>query len=227
MRTDAAQALRDLGAKARTAVRELTEALADPNEDVFRFAALALGKIGKAGTDAAGQESRFCLGESYARVTERAALSGARWLGRADQGAAEEDASKITEALHLMGFLARDLSDRDAAERVIDFFQRKFLDRVTNEIAALRAEQPDPTDVITRLANEIAELRAGQPDTTEPLARIDTELGAIRAAQFDPGPSLRDLSTAIADLRDGELQAGVLSAPALDERWWGWRGSVG
>ncbi len=44
-------------------------------------------------TDAAGQESRFCLCESYARVTERAALSGARWLGRADQGAAEEDAS--------------------------------------------------------------------------------------------------------------------------------------
>jgi fructose-1,6-bisphosphatase II len=43
--------------------------------------------------DAAGQESRFCLCESYARVTERAALSGARWLGRADQGAAEEDAS--------------------------------------------------------------------------------------------------------------------------------------
>jgi fructose-1,6-bisphosphatase II len=44
-------------------------------------------------TDAGGQESRFCLCESYARVTERAALSGARWLGRADQGAAEEDAS--------------------------------------------------------------------------------------------------------------------------------------
>jgi fructose-1,6-bisphosphatase II len=31
-----------------------------------------------------------CLCESYARVTERAALAGARWLGRADQTAAEE-----------------------------------------------------------------------------------------------------------------------------------------
>jgi fructose-1,6-bisphosphatase II len=31
-----------------------------------------------------------CLCESYARVTERAALAGARWLGRADQRAAEE-----------------------------------------------------------------------------------------------------------------------------------------
>ena len=35
---------------------------------------------------------RNCLCESYARVTERAALAGARWLGRADQEAAEEAA---------------------------------------------------------------------------------------------------------------------------------------
>jgi fructose-1,6-bisphosphatase II len=34
---------------------------------------------------------RYCLCESYARVTERAALYGARWLGRADQEAAERD----------------------------------------------------------------------------------------------------------------------------------------
>jgi fructose-1,6-bisphosphatase II len=33
-----------------------------------------------------------CICESYARVTERAALAGARWLGRADQEAAEEAA---------------------------------------------------------------------------------------------------------------------------------------
>jgi fructose-1,6-bisphosphatase II len=40
-----------------------------------------------------GPEARFCLCESYARVTERAALAGARWLGRAEQETAEEDAS--------------------------------------------------------------------------------------------------------------------------------------
>ena len=34
-----------------------------------------------------------CLCESYVRVTERAALAGARWLGRADQEAAERDSS--------------------------------------------------------------------------------------------------------------------------------------
>jgi fructose-1,6-bisphosphatase II len=35
----------------------------------------------------------FCLCESYARVTERAALAGARWLGRADQEGADESAA--------------------------------------------------------------------------------------------------------------------------------------
>src|SRR5207342_2055484 len=44
-------------------------------------------------TDPLGQENRFCLCESYARVTERAALAGARWLGRDDQQAAEDDAA--------------------------------------------------------------------------------------------------------------------------------------
>jgi fructose-1,6-bisphosphatase II len=36
---------------------------------------------------------RYCLCESFARVTERAALAGARWLGRADQEGAEHDSS--------------------------------------------------------------------------------------------------------------------------------------
>jgi fructose-1,6-bisphosphatase II len=37
---------------------------------------------------------RYCLCESYARATERAALAGARWLGRADQEAAERDSAQ-------------------------------------------------------------------------------------------------------------------------------------
>ena len=41
---------------------------------------------------AIGEGARFCLCESYARVTERAALAGARWLGRAEQETAEDDA---------------------------------------------------------------------------------------------------------------------------------------
>jgi fructose-1,6-bisphosphatase II len=48
----------------------------------------------------------LCLCECYARVTERAALAGARWLGRADDEAAERDAA---EAMHgvLDGFPIR------------------------------------------------------------------------------------------------------------------------
>jgi fructose-1,6-bisphosphatase II len=42
----------------------------------------------------------YCLCESYARVTERAALAAARWLGRADQMAAQEAAfSGMRQAL--------------------------------------------------------------------------------------------------------------------------------
>ena len=40
---------------------------------------------------------RYCLCESYARATERAALAGARWLGRANQEGAERDSA---EAMH-------------------------------------------------------------------------------------------------------------------------------
>jgi hypothetical protein len=36
--------------------------------------------------------SEFCMCETYLRATERAALAGARWLGRADQESAEESA---------------------------------------------------------------------------------------------------------------------------------------
>ena len=46
-----------------------------------------------AGEAAAAEAERpQCLCETFARVTERAALAGARWLGRADQEAAEEAA---------------------------------------------------------------------------------------------------------------------------------------
>ena len=46
---------------------------------------------------------RRCLCESYARTTERAALAGARWLGRADEVAAYEAASAgMREELELL-----------------------------------------------------------------------------------------------------------------------------
>jgi fructose-1,6-bisphosphatase II len=41
---------------------------------------------------------RYCLCESFARVTERAALAGARWLGRADQEGAERDSAEAMKS---------------------------------------------------------------------------------------------------------------------------------
>jgi fructose-1,6-bisphosphatase II len=43
--------------------------------------------------------SRLCLCEQYVRVTEGAALTAARWLGRADQEAAETDAASAMRAV--------------------------------------------------------------------------------------------------------------------------------
>jgi fructose-1,6-bisphosphatase II len=48
---------------------------------------------GLASADHRVGSNRYCLCESFARVTERAALAGARWLGRADQEGAERDSS--------------------------------------------------------------------------------------------------------------------------------------
>jgi fructose-1,6-bisphosphatase II len=43
-------------------------------------------------------EHSFCMCETYLRATERAALAGARWLGRADQERAEESSFSGMEA---------------------------------------------------------------------------------------------------------------------------------
>ena len=51
-------------------------------------------------TATARETARNCLCESFARSTERAALASARWLGRADEAAAQEAASSgMLEAL--------------------------------------------------------------------------------------------------------------------------------
>jgi fructose-1,6-bisphosphatase II len=62
-----------------------------------------------------------CLCESYARVTERAALASARWLGRADQEAAEEaaftGARLALEAMPITGHIV--IGAPDGAEQLV------------------------------------------------------------------------------------------------------------
>src|SRR3989442_3640205 len=53
-------------------------------------------EVPETATEAARQT--LCLCENYARVTERSALAGARWLGRADDEAADRDSAKAMQA---------------------------------------------------------------------------------------------------------------------------------
>ena len=61
---------------------------------------------------------RLCLCEQYVRVTEGAALIAARWLGRADQDAAERDAAEA---------MRRVLDDFPIDGRVVDRLVRRGL----------------------------------------------------------------------------------------------------
>ena len=61
-----------------------------------------------------------CLCETYARPTERAALGGARWLGRVDQeGAEEAAASGMKRALELMAISGRIVIGPDDGDHML------------------------------------------------------------------------------------------------------------
>ena len=74
-----------------------------------------------AATGAAAQTS-LCLCESCARVTERAALAGARWLGRADDDAPERDAAEgmrdVLDALPIHGRVVIGSANEESPLRV-------------------------------------------------------------------------------------------------------------
>jgi fructose-1,6-bisphosphatase II len=66
--------------------------------------------------------SRLCLCEQYVRVTEGAALTAARWLGRADQEAAERDAAeamrRVLDDFPIEGRVVIGSADEDSPLRV-------------------------------------------------------------------------------------------------------------
>jgi fructose-1,6-bisphosphatase class II len=75
-----------------------------------------------AATGAAPAQTSLCLCESCARVTERAALAGARWLGRADDDAAERDAAEgmrdVLDALPIHGRVVIGSANEESPLRV-------------------------------------------------------------------------------------------------------------
>jgi len=70
---------------------------------------------------AESERESLCLCESYARVTERAALAGARWLGRADDQAAERDAAEamrdVLDTFPIRGHIVIGPADEDSPLR--------------------------------------------------------------------------------------------------------------
>jgi predicted unusual protein kinase regulating ubiquinone biosynthesis (AarF/ABC1/UbiB family) len=70
-------------------------------------------------------------------------------------GIIRRDASKITGALRQMGMIARDrdLADERVAERVIDYFQKRFLEQMTLESFSLKDIQVDMRTRIEALAD--------------------------------------------------------------------------
>ena len=70
--------------------------------------------------NAAADNTTACTCESYARATERAALAGARWLGRADQeGAEEAAASGMHDELERLPIDGRIVIAPDADEKLV------------------------------------------------------------------------------------------------------------
>jgi ubiquinone biosynthesis protein len=69
------------------------------------------------------------------------------------EGVIRRDASKITTALHHMGFIPRDVDEHDAAERLIEYFQRKFLDRLTIDSWKLSDVQVDMRTKLEAMAD--------------------------------------------------------------------------
>ena len=81
------------------------------------FSGVAVTQVEEsAGESAPAEEDRPpCQCETFARVTERAALAGARWLGRADKEAAEE--ASFTAARQALERDADQRQDRDRRAR--------------------------------------------------------------------------------------------------------------
>jgi ubiquinone biosynthesis protein len=70
------------------------------------------------------------------------------------EGVIARDAQKITGALRRMGFVARgQTSSGDVAERVIEYFQRRFLEQVTIESWSLRDVQVDMRTKLEAMAD--------------------------------------------------------------------------
>jgi ubiquinone biosynthesis protein len=69
------------------------------------------------------------------------------------EGVIRRDAQKITDAIRTMGFVARDAKSANVAQRVIDYFQRRFFEEMANESWGLGSLQVDLRSRLETLAD--------------------------------------------------------------------------
>ena len=69
------------------------------------------------------------------------------------EGVIRRDARQITEAIRTMGFVARDAKSENVAQRVIDYFQRRFFEEMASESWGLGSLQVDLRSRLETLAD--------------------------------------------------------------------------
>ena len=69
------------------------------------------------------------------------------------EGVIRRDAQKITEAIRTMGFVARDPKSANVAQRVIDYFQRRFFEEMASQSWGLGSLQVDLRSRLETLAD--------------------------------------------------------------------------
>jgi predicted unusual protein kinase regulating ubiquinone biosynthesis (AarF/ABC1/UbiB family) len=69
------------------------------------------------------------------------------------EGVIRRDARQITDAIGTMGFVARDRKSADVAQRVIDYFQRRFFEEMASESWGLGSLQVDLRSRLETLAD--------------------------------------------------------------------------
>lgn len=160
----------------------------------------------------------YCLCESYARVTERAALAGARWLGRADQQAAEDAAfTGMRLALEEMPISGRVVigGEEDGGQLPLDTEIGAGGERVDLAVDPLEGR-----GVVARGGyGAMSMIAIGEPDSLMKLPDMymrKMAVGPLARGNIDFDKSIAENIQAIADAfgrRPGDITAIVLDRP--------------
>ena len=163
-------------------------------------------------------EAGYCMCESYARVTERAALAGARWLGRADQQAAEDAAfTGMRLALEQMPISGKVVigGDEDGDQLAVDTEVGAGGERVDLAVDPLEGR-----GVVARGGyGAMSMIAVGEPDSLMRLPDMymrKMAVGPLARGRIDLTKPIADNIDAIADAfgrRPNDVTAIVLDRP--------------